>query len=773
MNNYQLYRTNVLLSGQLKWDLIVESAQNTLYVSDFHLTPISENAPYTYKTDEYLIKNKHQYNVKDYYNKNKSDFYNACLDPKFVHTWPIICNRNEKLNTYSNIYDMGCRRTKHYTEYGKQFEFLCPIWLEKLAPTDVLSFKINIQNKDSKTTVGSNTLYLSGNTLYKFHNNFVKYLYNYLTDAGITNGCDDVINIDLYKDAYAIGLNVNSGLFETKNINNLISNITDRERPLMEVDNMIIQSFPDNSLICKQLFNFNICFNMEDIFSSHIVKMMYGENVIVSVTAYINDEQIELKDFYTEYEYIDKFVKSNTNETKNVLDYLNDNNYIEFVNKNKFCQSICHWALCENPDYIFNVYDGFSGLYIDTIEDGSKIIYENTHQYKNAPNTTLKKHNKQQNSCGWLTIFNTYIWSDFYKFIKNPDKFKLTGTLIGKSNYIHNIKYDYVPNLGDGLYIVGLNMPTNILAGVINSFENQYIRLFNKNIYILDMSNYNFILLLFDNMNNVSFAQFFKDLKNSYANNFNDISNLQSHQLVKTYLEELYKMLASKIDPHIIIFNKSLTYTKTKGPEITVNEIDYYKDDKAYNYVIRYDGKIKPSFTNIPNTLYYKDYISDDENSNSKLKHSIYSKYNFLNYEPLYPSIGFCAIKKLNDWTYNEYPSIHVSEHENENVYICGNEWEYSWFNNSHCLILNPNIVFKYNKLNSDTNDIDTIVHNLIRDYYKLTDNNLVSFIKNMYNYTNDWEYLQVLDTNTNELIDTTDNYIYTITLSLNFNKNN
>ena len=55
MNNYQLYRTNVLLGGQMKWDLIIDSSQNTLYVSDFHLSPISNNTPYTYKSDEYLI----------------------------------------------------------------------------------------------------------------------------------------------------------------------------------------------------------------------------------------------------------------------------------------------------------------------------------------------------------------------------------------------------------------------------------------------------------------------------------------------------------------------------------------------------------------------------------------------------------------------------------------------------------------------------------------------------------------------------------------------
>ena len=129
MNNYQLYRTNLLLGGQMKWDLILESAQTSLYVSDFHLSPISNNTPYTYNSDEYLIKNTHTDNVKQYYNQNKSNFYKEYLNTEFSHNWPILCEKDEIINCYSNIYDMGCKRSNRYNIHNKQFEFFCPLWL--------------------------------------------------------------------------------------------------------------------------------------------------------------------------------------------------------------------------------------------------------------------------------------------------------------------------------------------------------------------------------------------------------------------------------------------------------------------------------------------------------------------------------------------------------------------------------------------------------------------------------------------------------------------
>ena len=741
MNNYQLYRTNLLLGGQMKWDLILESAQTSLYVSDFHLSPISNNTPYTYNSDEYLIKNTHTDNVKQYYNQNKSNFYKEYLNTEFSHNWPILCEKDEIINCYSNIYDMGCKRSNRYNIHNKQFEFFCPLWLEHI--NDDIKFKIDIKNSISKEIIGSNTLILAVNDIKnEYHKKFIKYFNEHITKAGLNNGDDNIVNITFSKnEATATGLHVKSGIFKTVNLNNIIKNITSRERPLMEVDNMIINSLMDNELICKQLFNFNLCFNIEDILSAQVTKMMYGENVIVSVNVYIGNTELEKKDFFTEYDYIERYINSDNDafKSENVLSYLKDN----------FCQSICHWSLFDNNDYIFNVYDGFSGIFF---KDGE--YYVNDHQYKNAPNTYIENYDLSQNTIGWINVYDINTWAEFYKYIKYTKKYKTEGIYIGNTNtkYINNIKYNNIQKLNnEGLYLIGLNI-INIetFINIENNFNKESLLSLseNDNIYLLKPnSNENLLLLITNNINTLTYKNF-TDIINNYEN--------KDAKYTKE-IDIIYNLLNSKIDPTLILLDASLLYNYANGPSNKLTEIDYIKDNNSYNYVLRYDGNIKPTFIDNVNTIYYKDYISNDK-TDLKLENSVYSKYNYLNYEPLYPSLNYCAIKKLKDWNYNELPKLKVSEH-NENVSIYDNNYEYSWFNESKIIILNPEIIFNEEKHVNDNKTINSIIETKLKTYYNIEDNNLSTFIKNMYDYTVNWDY----STNTS-----IENYTYTIKLKLN-----
>ena len=72
MSNYQLYRTNVYLGGQMKWDLVIDDSVDGLYVTKFNLAPISDNAKAAFNT--YSISDPHEDNIKKYYNSNKSIF---------------------------------------------------------------------------------------------------------------------------------------------------------------------------------------------------------------------------------------------------------------------------------------------------------------------------------------------------------------------------------------------------------------------------------------------------------------------------------------------------------------------------------------------------------------------------------------------------------------------------------------------------------------------------------------------------------------------------
>ena len=738
MNNYQLYKTNVLLGGQLKWDLIINSTKNTLNVNDFHLTPISNNTSYTYKNDENLLLNSHQDNVKLYYRNNKSFFYSECLDSIFLHNQPVLCEENTLINTYCNTYDMGCKRTKHFNLYKKQFEFFCPLWLEQVS--EPISFKIEVKNKANKI-LGSNTLVLDiTDENEKFHNNFVQYFKKYINEAGLKKGNDNVINIQFNDISVVNGLNVNTGLFETKKINNLSENILSRERPLMEVDNFIITSFPDNNIICKQLFNFNLCFNLEDIFSKSICKLLYGEQLFISVKTFIGDNELELKSFDTEYDYIEnniqKYSAIDIKEKYNVLDYLQDNKYIEFINKNKFCQSICHWSLSDNNDYIFNVYEGYAGIMAEETNDGNYKIYRNKHQYKNAPNLTANIHDLENNAAGWLNIYKVNIWNDFYKYINYTDKYKTQGIHLypNMSKYVNNIQYN-IDNLSwinknkiFDKYIIGLLVDDILLSQIIQSFN---VITINNSVTLYLIKHNDILIFVTNNLNNLAFYNVY--------NNLNNISKIEDNDL-----EFLYKFMSNKIIPKTIVFNNSLFYIETVFPlqTVKVKEIEYIENNNMIYYIQRYDGKIKPTFTDKCNTLYYKDYISE-----TKLKNSIYALYNHLNVEPLYPSINYNSIKKITNYSYDNYPMIKVSEFDNEEQPIYSNNFEYSWFNNSSCLILKDeiNLIIELNfkLIENDFNSIYSIINKTIQNFYKLSNDNenLINYIHSLYEYSYNWEY--------------------------------
>ena len=94
-----------------------------------------------------------------------------------------------------------------------------------------------------------------------------------------------------------------------------------------------------------------------------------------------------------------------------------------------------------------------------------------------------------------------------------------------------------------------------------------------------------------------------------------------SNYVMKDILASLHRMLNNKVEPSLIPFNKSLKFLPASSPNINSAEIDYVKTDE-FNYVIRYDGKIKPSFVNDNNSLYYKDSIAENN-----LPNSTYSLY--------------------------------------------------------------------------------------------------------------------------------------------------
>jgi hypothetical protein len=77
----------------------------------------------------------------------------------------------------------------------------------------------------------------------------------------------------------------------------------------MEFDSLLINEFPKNKLIAHQLYNFNLCFNLEDIINPTILNQMIGQSCCVKVrvgTGEGNGNMFPIRDFFSNYEYIPK-----------------------------------------------------------------------------------------------------------------------------------------------------------------------------------------------------------------------------------------------------------------------------------------------------------------------------------------------------------------------------------------------------------------------------------------------------------------------------------
>ena len=787
MENFQLYKTNLLLGGQLKWDLILENDSNKLYIKDANITPISNNIPYTYKYNDALLNNDHHENIKLFYKNIEGYFYDEGLDMMFNNSWPTIVKKDEVITPYSNIYDMGCKRSKNYRRYNKQFEFFCPLWIEKMSES--LVFKITVKGKDSDAILATHTINVLAKDGHKKHDMFVNYLKNHINYVGIDKGTNKVLTVKFNDQSYATGIDAKTGLKCIRNVSNVINNMITRERPVIETDNMLMNCFSNNHIICNQLFNFNICFNIDDVMSSTTAKLLKGKPLNISVDVYIDGIELEKRDFYCNYDFIEKekyydgtnllsldeldICKTNYPQVFdkfNIFDHLHDNDYIETINVNKYCQKICHWCLADNPDYLFNLYRGFDGYSItfDNSNRTKPIIVENEHQYGSTPNTTIYDYSLSSNNTGWINYEEVIYWNKFYNYMLNTEKYKNTTPIyLNNQQYINGLKYDYVPN---GIYLLGIKTTSKLFSAISNTYKDS-IDWLDKNlgVLILDVDNDNddskkdkLMMLITYNWNYLTFATVHKILYTLNKHNWettdaegNTIKLLRDNYL--QYIIQLYKMMRSVKTPSIISLGGNLEWEYVKGPNKEVKEVTYYKDGTT-DYVFRYDGNIKPYFIKDTDILYYKDYLSDDRKEGlSTLQKSIYAKYAYSNFEPNYPSIGYSACKKVPDYNREDIPTIYISEHGNIPLI---NTVEYSWFNNGISIYVLPELKFTY--LNKKQNDgsyksVKNIVIELLKDYYNVEDK-ILDTIVDMYSIKSDWEYAS--DTNI-------DDYLYKIELTL------
>ena len=743
MINYQLYRTNVLLGGQMKYDIIVGSNGQDLVVNDFHITPISNNIPYNKYVEEDLLNYKHSENINKFYKKISDVFYNTFEDSQLTKPYPILSDSG---STHNDEYEMGCRRLK-YKLYGKQFEFFCPVWLEKVDGD--INFQFEIYS--ASQTIQIKNLILKPVDDSQYHNKFVSYLNDYMEEIGIMKGNDDVININLESgDASITGMNVGSGIVMTRSLPFLVNDLTKREVPLIDVDNHIISCIKDNQMVVSQLFNFNICFNIDDILPKNLTTLMIGKNVHIRVKVGVGDKLLGVRDFYSNYEYIPKkycgpriiaaqldgsFLDITEDDRGlfipelNVLSYLKDYDCVDYVTKNKITQSVIHWSLNDENNYIFNLYNGFAGYYInDDGEDRQYILL--THLYGNTPNINLYEDNIIQNTQNWCNniYLNTSKSGVFLsgEHMKNLENF----CSVFKNNCIINgIRYQ-IENEDEReckiLFIEIANfLPLNGFKDIKDiEFDGvKYKCYINENVILIFHTDYNGRL--------------------SYQKAKDFLNNLNGMDADTSFILELMKRNNFDRLGTIITPRKSLSLSKAESPSLSSYEIEYYKEDNPGEWVDRQYGKIKPTFISMDNDVnfnykYYKKRYEDLSDSEK----NILKSYLNTGYPPIYPSIDYFYFTKEKE------------DYEKNGV---GFEW-HNFNNNSVIYLENAmDVVLESKEDNGKYVKVETLIKEFLRNKY-YADDALGEYIYNLYDWTGWFDYKSK---------DNINDYIYSIKLTL------
>lgn len=799
MANYQLYRTNVLLGGQMKYDLILNPVGENLAITDFHISPISDAVPFNKYVDDNLLKYNHLDNIEKYYKSIRSSFFNDYIDPRLTSNNIIIKDYWGDNELYDNTYEMGCRRMT-YQLYKKQFNFLCPIWLEKLEVGEYIIFQIEVCfNSNFKNPIIKKNVELTELNGHSYHNKFINYFNEYLKSIHIMGNVNSnkLIYIGQNNEngisSEIHGINVENGTLEDKKII-LFSNLIDREKPLMEDDYLIISSLSDNKMIAKQLFNFNLCFNLDDILGKDINNLLNGKDVYIRIKIGTNKNSFfPLKDFYSNYSYIQKictnpkivsgveFNKFNKelssitfaeSDTKlNVLDYLLDYKYVHHMNKNKSLQSVVHWSLNGNDNYIFNLYPGFEGYCYDNDNN----IYNINYKYDDTPNYLVESFKQNVNSIGWCECidvsdpdqsikYNINDWvkhmeiickkygtniniRDGYAWAKNV-LYKTGNTPIIKNN--QNFHIIIVKDSKSHIQ----NMSKAPISNTWSSYCNRYRIESGDNICdiyypkrISAMSNPYFYITCND-WSIVSYKTFFKKISqkireiNNQLDPLDNSGNLpinpsyQPHNNLIDYVEglsELVHLFNNRVNPKLLKCHKTLNIIKSDSPSLYSTEIDYIKNNEQPGKPVeRYLGNIHPTFIDgnendrMFNYLYKKRIVNS-----SDYKNTDYFNYKDSNYSPKYKSIGFYIYGDGDNLNYNKYLGDRL--------------YEYNWYNLNKLINLDPIINFKIHMNTIDDSGnyrkLSELIKDSLKSYYNINDDSLLDYIYSKYTYENDFEY--------------------------------
>lgn len=800
MARYQLFRTSPYLTGQVMVDVLVNKNPDTqkIWGDEIHLSPIDPNIIYNESDKRPMMRYSHGENVKDLYSQISSQFYTANGEYS-DHIWIYDVN-GWPVDPFSHTYMMGPRRMR-FDRYKKQFSYFMPIWISEYTDFSKLRFIVHASGLSDKDVIINS---------FSLNPEICEYFQNYMDNtASGTPISDNLLNIDLEnKTSYIQGLEVTTGRYNTRDTSYVVNFLLKRERPMIETDYNIVDLFRQNCMVAQQILNFNFVFNLRDISGAWPEYYIYGKKIRFWIEAKYDGEVLPLKDLYTNYTFVPRYdLLSMASSSVNCLDFLEDYHCKDMVMNNKFTQPTFHWALKDDPKYMFNLYSGCSPLIGEDTDTGEKMFMDGGSfnwvdvsltdadswrqnwkwaffnkasgpywrtPYIDAMNEAEHGDWKKFNNLFTPISINKesiHIGSNiFYRYINDEDKTRYEGLedLDSKKFYI-TIVMD--PNLDDSQspYDFSLSREFNnniCIVLVVKNIETAILYNLCHFEYIDDTMTYKSGLEFYDGEINESMIQLLQYLTGTLLDP--DIKN-------PTSIDKSGKTLWGRWKrPMKVVFTEGLDAIRlgTNVLGTIASEIVYADSENYYSYMYRYSGKMIPFFTDVSfkddgdpykNFIYRYFQWSDSDTD-------IIKKYSRLLKQKIdleYPSVMFNNEVGCTPW---------IEHKSDQDVLSFYNDWPEDVIWNRRNLMWNlpPTVMFTI-ELPKNISDHDreeaiwtgfknaildmnnSLDHPLI-DTIHANDSRMRSYIEKLYKREQQFEYKAIDDIN---------HIIYTITYKL------
>lgn len=654
----QLAKTSPYLTGQFKLDIELFYRDGKIRSGECHVSSLSDNLGETDSIDVPFFNCKLTDSIKRLRTRLGDMFYSDSpnlTSEKILYSSDPSDGEWKWQDTYDHSYQAGVSRMR-YEKYGKQFQLLCPVWVDKAS--DLLSTEFLFKTKAFDSSVETAV------SVFSFSGDLRDALQEYLT--GIS---PDLLNINLDRNEVNIkGLEASTGTVITKDVSYYLDKLLDRERPVIETDSILCQLLPTNDMIARQVINLNFCFNMTDIMPEYLANAMQMHQWTVwcdmrtpldpdyqssASTLYYN---VPFCDLYTNYWHIPSFVGDSANghfdDSRNSLDYLEDHRCIDYIMQNKVTQPIFHWSLLENPDYLYNFYNGFSP--VSTDQDGNDALAQGL--FFAQPNPYQREYKAGTNTLNWCKIHDMRFSQNLLADLENmfsemgESAFSMFEAQIGATTWSMGMKFSDSDTYFPPTYVNIVYVKQQDLQHIYTSNYGASNQSFDSNrgvVLIYDQSPYLFASILIDPSSTGVLDAL--SLWNILHGNFADALLGSDMSDVHTLIDAIDGIFKNYVYPWTIEFNKSLYGQRVDSPSQDSKELRYYKSDINHqSKVYRYTGSLIPMTIRFDDSdkynwdFFYKKidstFLSTDEGKQ-------YNEYLKTGYSQLYPSINYFPLE--------------------------------------------------------------------------------------------------------------------------------